>query len=392
MRLLHIIASANPAGGGPIEGIIRQNEVSGAWGGRDLVTTDPPDAPFLASVPMTVHALGEKLPWSPGRGFLNHYGYTPKLVPWLRSHASDYDAIIVNGLWNYATMGAAIALPTAGVPYFVFPHGMMDPWFKRAYPVKHIAKQAFWMFNEGPLLRQARAVLFTTEEERQLARHSFWPNGYREQVVGYGTGRPPPPDPRQEAAFRAAAPGLGARKYLLYLSRIHTKKGCDLLVDAFAAIAGAQPDVDLVVAGPDQEGWVKILRRRAEHLGVSERIHWPGMLQGDAKWGAFRGAEAFVLPSHQENFGIVVAEALACGIPVLITDKVNIWREVEAAHAGLVGRDDAAGVSGLLTRWFTLTPAERQGMSQAAIELFNSQFDVREFTESMMRSIETHLA
>jgi glycosyltransferase involved in cell wall biosynthesis len=391
VKLLHVIASASPAGGGPIEGIIRQNDASAAWGTRELVTTDLPDAPYLRSLPMRVHALGGPAPRVPGRGFLEHYGYTSRLIPWLRQHAGEYDAVVVNGLWNFATMAASVALRRSETPYFVFPHGMMDPWFKRAYPLKHVAKQAFWLFNEAPLLENARAVLFTTEEERLLARQSFWPNRYRELVVGYGTGRPPPPAAAQKAAFRAATPDLQARRYILYLSRIHPKKGCDLLIDAFAKLAPGQPDLDLVIAGPDQEGWLSKLQEQARRRGVAHRIHWPGMLQGDAKWGAFHGAEAFVLPSHQENFGIVVAEALACGKPVLITDKVNIWREVQEAGAGLVASDDAAGILELLGHFARLTPAQRRKMARAAEELFDRSFDVAQTAEFLMKSIESHL-
>jgi glycosyltransferase involved in cell wall biosynthesis len=268
-------------------------------------------------------------------------------------------------------------LASGGASYFVFTHGMMDPWFRRTYPIKHLIKQLFWLFGEGRLLAGARSVLFTTQEERRLAQGQFlgW-SSYRETVVGYGTAPPPPATIAQEAAFRAATPGLGGRAYLLFLSRIHRKKGCDLLVEAFAKVADQRPDLDLVIAGPDQEGLVAALQARAQALGIGERIHWPDMLRGDAKWGAFRGADAFVLPSHQENFGIVVAEALGCGTPVLITDKVNIWREVEAGQAGLVETDDIAGVEKLLVRWIETPAADRQAMAARARSVFMKDFDV----------------
>ena len=101
-------------------------------------------------------------------------------------------------------------------------------------------------------------------------------------------------------------------------------------------VAEVAPDLDLVMAGPDQVGWMAELKGLAERLGVAGRIHWPGLMTGRAKWGALAGAEAFILPSHQDSFGVAVGEALGCGTPVLITDKVNIWREVRACGAGLV--------------------------------------------------------
>src|SRR6185369_13539161 len=131
------------------------------------------------------------------------------------------------------------------------------------------------------------------------------------------------------AAFFAAFPALKGRQFLLFLGRVHPKKGCDLLIRAFAkSLDKIAPDMDLVMAGPDQVNWVPELKALTKRLGVDNRVHWPGMLTGALKWGAFHSADALVLPSHQENFGIAVAEAMACCTPALISDKVNIWREV----------------------------------------------------------------
>src|SRR5262245_49176098 len=107
MDLLHIIASVDPAGGGPIEGIVRQDAACRAAGldvRREVATLDPPDSPHIEQFPMRVHPLGQtktgsRLPW---RRALEHWGYTPRFVPWLRGNIDAYDAVIVNGLWNYA--------------------------------------------------------------------------------------------------------------------------------------------------------------------------------------------------------------------------------------------------------------------------------------------------
>ena len=219
-------------------------------------------------------------------------------------------------------------------------------------------------------------MLFTSEEERQLARGVFAGPVYKETVVAYGTAEPPPPSQVQRDAFRALLPGLGNRSYLLFLSRIHEKKGCDLLVSAFANIAQHYPDVDLVIAGPDQVGLKARLQEQAKAAGIADRIHWPGMLKGDAKWGAFHDAEAFILPSHSENFGIVVAEAMACQTPVLISNKINIWREVEASGGGFVEDDTLDGTSRLLERWLALGPSEKAAMAGSAKEGFERNFHV----------------
>ncbi len=381
MRILETLASADPASGGPLEGVLRHGEVWRRQGHTcELVTLDPPDAPFLKSASIRIHALGSTRHITPARlrRFVpwTRYGYTAGYVSWLRAHAADYDAIIVNGLWNYSTMGARLALPGGKTPYFVFSHGMMDPWFRRVNPLKHAAKQALWLFNEGPLLQGAHAVLFTTDDELISSRNAFHPYRIQEKVVGYGTSDVQGDPDVQRAAFRASLPHLGQRKYLLYLSRIHPKKGCDLLIKAFAALADRLPDTDLVIAGPDQLGWRAELEALASTAGIAQRIHWPGMLSGDLKWGAFRGCEAFILPSHQENFGVVVAEALACARPVLISNKVNIWREVEAAAAGIVDDDTLDGTVNIIEHFAKLDHNARMAMGEAGRRLFLDRYTI----------------
>ncbi|MEJ0061033.1 MAG: glycosyltransferase [Terricaulis sp.] len=389
MKLLHIIASVDPETGGPVAGIVAQHGATLHMNvERHVVSLDAPDAPFLTDFPLPVHALGPK-----AAGPLKRYGYAPRFAPWLKQNIGAYDAAIVEGLWNYTAFGAAMVLPSSRTPYFLFTHGMMDPWFRRRYPIKHLAKQGSWLLCEGRLLSGARAVWFTTEEERRLARGQFhgWPP-YREEVVGFGACAPPALSSEQAQAFAAALPALAGRPYLLFLSRIHEKKGCDLLLDAFARHAAIAPDLQLVIAGPDQEGRVAALQARAKELGIDARVHWPGMLTGDAKWGAFYGARAFILPSHQENFGIVVAEALACGKPALITDKVNIWREVDDAKAGLIETDDVAGVSNLIARFLALAPEAEAAMSNHARACFARHFDVAATAPRLIESIKRHRA
>ena len=359
MRILHIIHSIDPASGGPVEGLLRQCQALPDCT-CDVVTLDPPDAPFLKDFPLGVHALGVR---AHAGGRVSRFGYTPLLVPWLKAHAGDYDIAVVNGLWNYASVGASRILPKLGLPYVVYPHGMMDPWFHRAYPAKHWIKQVFWTLFDGRLMKHARAALFTCDEEMILARGQFRGRPYREHVARYGAA---------DAPDETAPPPID-RPYLLFLGRIHPKKGCDLLIRAYAKI---RPDIELVMAGPDQVGWMAELRALADRLGIGDRIHWTGMLTGPAKWGALRGAEAFVLPTHQDSFGIAVGEALACSVPVLITDKVNIWREVKAGAAGLIATDTEAGIETLLRSYLALEAPAQAQMRIAARRCFVEHFDM----------------
>jgi glycosyltransferase involved in cell wall biosynthesis len=379
MKLLHILSSVNPDGGGPTEGVRQRGIRLVEMGHRvEVVSLDDPGAPFLADFPLQVHAVG------PPRG---RYRYSDKLVSWLLEHARDYDAIVINGLWQYNSFGAWRALHRLRIPYFVFTHGMLDPWFKTEYPLKHLKKWLYWPWADYRVLRDARAVLFTSQEELLQARKSFWLYRAREQVVAYGTRTPPQDAQALREKFLAAQPHLRGARVLLFLSRIHEKKGCDLLVRAFATLSAADPALQLVIAGPDQTGWVATLKALAQQLGIAQRITWPGMLRDDMKWGAFYAAEAFVLPSHQENFGIAVAEALGCGLPALISDKVNIWREVASSQAGLVAPDTLAGTVQLLGTWQSMSTAERTAMGAAARALFHRSYTVDAMAQGLLEVV-----
>ena len=366
MKFLRLIATCDPRSGGPIAGLLNSSLALERMGHEtEIATLDAPDEPWISELPFKVIPLGPHI---------RPYGYTPRLTPWLRAHAHQYDLAVVHGIWNYISVGSWRALAQHKTPYVVFTHGSLDPWHKKFYPVKHNVKQAFWSLLEGRVLTAAERVLFTTEEEQTLAAQAFRGHGhYRSEVIAYGTTDVSGEADRQIADFRAAA-GLGADEpYVLFLSRIHPKKGVDALIKAFASTA--PDDMHLVIAGPDQIGWQAELEALCNTLGLQGRIHWPGMIGGDVKWGAYRGATAFALPSHGENFGIVVAEALACGRPVLITEQVNIWREVESAGAGLVAPTPDAFAT-TMGGFFRSSDAERNAMGLRARDLFLSRFEI----------------
>lgn len=381
MKILRSTHTVNPALGGPIESI-RQSSAALVRRGHEveIISLDAPDAPWVRDAPSPVHALG------PGLG---GYGYAPRFTAWIKERRAQYDAVIVHGIWQYSSFGVWRALAGTGTPYFVFPHGMLDPWFKRTYPLKHLKKLFYWPWGEYRVLRDAAGVLFTSEEERRLARESFRLYHCREVVVNYGTAAPANLE-RTREIFLEAHPQLRGQPFLLFLGRLHVKKGCDLLIRAFGELRKAGParGVALVMAGPcADEDYRRSLQQLAQEIGSADSILFPGMLTGDAKWGALSAAEAFVLPSHQENFGIAVVEALACGTPVLISNKINIWREIEADGAGYVENDDLAGTVNLLQRWLD-TPADaRATMQTQARKSFADRFEIERATDSLLAAI-----
>jgi glycosyltransferase involved in cell wall biosynthesis len=263
----------------------------------------------------------------------------------------------------------------------------MDPWFKKAYPLKHWLKQFFWII-QGPALKHASEVLFTSEEEKKLAQGVFWGFQYNSKVVSYAAGEAIKPSQEALDTVDQILKDVGHKPYLLYLSRIHEKKGCDLLLKAFAKI-DKRPDLQLVMAGPCHDEYINTLQKLALDLGISDRVHWPGMLKGELKAAAFKKAEAFVLTSHQENFGIAVAEALAYGKAVLISDQINIWREIEKGGAGIVAPDTVDGAFSILQRWEGMTNEEKQNMSNAARAVYLENFTVQAAAKDLTHALET---
>lgn len=386
MKILHAIHSANLAGGGPIEGI-KQLSARNIEAGHqiEVASLDNPAEPWIRDFPLPIHALG------PSR---LGYGYTPRFVPWLRKNHRNYDVVIVNGIWQYNSFGVWRVLNRAETPYCVFTHGMLDPWFKHTYPLKHLKKWLYWPWAEYRVLRDALAVFFTTEEERRLARRSFWLYHCDEIVVSYGISGAQGDAALQREQFFTRFPQARGREVLLYLSRLHEKKGCDLLLESYAHLlqstdvpVARKEKLHLVVGGGGSEEYVASLKSLARRLGIEERITWTGMLTGDLKWGAFHAAEAFFLVSHQENFGIAVAEALCCGLPVLISNRVNIWREVKMHNAGLIDADDLDGAKRVLHRWITMDEESRARMRQNALRCFERCFDVAYFAQSFIKTL-----
>jgi glycosyltransferase involved in cell wall biosynthesis len=367
MKVLHCIHSVNPAGGGPIE-FIRQVVQLHLRKGTDIeiVCLDSPDDPWVKDFPCKVHALGP--------GFLS-YGFSWRWVNWIRDNRKKYSIVVVNGIWQYSSFGTWLALKDTDTPYVVFTHGMLDPWFKQRYPLKHLKKSLYWPFAEYWVLKDAKVVLFTSEEERLLSFQSFPIYECNQMVIGYGAASPPAPVEAMKKEFAGLFPDLANKRVFLFLGRVHEKKGIDLLLQAFAKVL-TDPDFHLMVAGPAMEHYLSRLKDLASTLGIGNRVTWTGMIDGNTKWASLCNAEALVLPSHQENFGVVVAEALACNVPVLISNKVNIWREILSSEAGFVANDTLEGTEEMLKKWLDLTEADRSQMKENAGQCFQRYFDV----------------
>ena len=380
MRILQCVTTLDPRIGGSVEagrlltiGMLRLGQ------DVEVVSLDSPGdaSPGAAASgtraeddwPCTVHRLG------PSYG---SYLYAPRLLPWLTANAASYDAIVIHNIYRYIAYAAWQASRKTGIPYYLFTHGMLDPWFK-SQPLKWLKKRLFWKLAGRKMFRDAAAVLYTAEDEKALAHLAFSPYDCNERVVGLGVADPPGQEHGggMEAlgAFRNQVHLPDQAGYLLFLGRVTPKKRVDLLIRAFAATFPEEA-TRLVIAGPDEGGLKRQYSRLPEAAALGERLIWTGHLDGAPKWAAIAGAEAMALVSHTENFGISLVEALAMGVPVLTTNKVNIWREIASGGAGLIDNDDLEGATRLLARWRRTDGAARQKMRDSAKQVFATSFAI----------------
>ncbi|MEX0758999.1 MAG: glycosyltransferase [Tistlia sp.] len=335
MRILHVISNLDLELGGPSLACAEMARAVAAAGHEVAVyTTDR-----TARGRLEVSDDGPQLRDGVTYRYFRHrwhdgWSWSWPLARALWRDAGGFDLLHVHSLYLFHSWAGPAAARAAGVPYLVRPHGTLDP---SVWPRRRWAKTPVELLFQNRMIGGAAALHYTSEDERLLAEP--YARGRPALVVplGLSTGdyaRLPPP-----GRLRAAHPEVGSRPLVLFLGRLAEKKGLDLLVPAFARLVEAGADLQLVLAGPDRGARAETEARIAA-LGLAGRVTFTGMLRGEDKLAALADAALFVLPSYRENFGLAVVEAMAAGLPVVISDQVAIWREIEADGAGLVCRTE----------------------------------------------------
>lgn len=337
MRVLHVIPAIAPRYGGPSMAIAAMCAALNRLDGLEveLATTDADGADSRIET--------KDIP----TGFVTHlfqrtcserWKFSFPLGSWLRHNCRTYDLIHVHGLWSYATYAAGRAAARARVPFLIRPAGMLSHYTWN----RHLgARRLYWVGCERKTVRQAHAFHATSRAE---AKECEWMRPHSHTfVIPNGVGAAAWEVGRDSSVLRTlCGPRAGDRPILLFLSRIHPKKGItDVLLPALAQM---KSDAFLaIVGGADahENGYLEVVRSEIDRLGLPDRLALLGPIPSDRRWQLFDGAAAFVLPSHSENFGIVVAEAMARGCPVVVSDAVQAAEHVEDAGAGLVVPVDA---------------------------------------------------
>lgn len=368
MKVLHVIPYMHPRAGGPPVVVDRVCSGLAALGCEtEIVTTD-----LLSSGSDDDWASH----WATEDRFRigrvtsgSNYAYSAEVKSLLHECVPRADLVHLHTLWNYPTREAARICRRRDIPYVVMPHGMLDP---------HSMRRAWWKkavygrLIEFPALRRAAGIICTHTEEERLARETCrgLPKAFMTPL-----GADDPPDERGRLAeeFFAAHPELQGRPIVLFLSRLHEKKGLDLLIPAFARVHAANPRAVLFLVGSGEPTYEGQLRQCADRSGAGDSIVFAGTLREREKWAAMAAADVFVLPSYQENFALVVVDALNIGLPVVLSSRVNICDDVVSAGAGLRCELDAVDIAEQIGSLLT-DAGLRESMGQNGRELVQEQF------------------
>lgn len=344
MNILHVIRDLSRATGGPVNALKGLSEAQAALGHK--VTILATDAGDDKVVPAGVHAR-----IVPAQR--NSWFWSPKIKPNLQELLPDTDIVHAHMVWDYPIWEAARQSRRFGRPFVLRPCGNLETW---SMSQKRL-KKMLYLRVFGSVVRSASAIHFTSEHERM---NSATVTGHDANVV-IPLGVLPDIAARLDpGAFSRRFGELAGRQIVLFLGRLHPKKQPELVLDAFAAVAGDDLRRHLVMAGPADEAYLAALRGRAEGFGIGDRVTFTGMLgDGDVR-EAFAAADVFVLPSQQENFGISVVEAMAVGCPVVISDHVGVAPDVVAAGAGIVCPMEPASIAQALRRLLPDAALRRQ--------------------------------
>jgi glycosyltransferase involved in cell wall biosynthesis len=389
MKILHVIANLAPRYGGPSQACWEMARAVARLGHEVSIYTTNQDGPGELPVPVDrpVWREGVEIRYFPIQT-PRFWGTSLPLARALRRQIPAFDLVHLHSLYLFHNLVTGHWCRRYQVPYIVRPHGTLDPYIYRRHRGRKLLMELLF---ERRNLRGAAALHFTTAEEQELAApHTCGTPGL---VVPLGLNWEEyevMPEPWQ---FRARYPEIGDQPLILFFGRINFKKGLDILARAFGEVARMRADARLVIAGPDNEGWGERVRAWLAAAGVLDRTTFTGMLLGPEKLAVLKDADLFVLPSYSENFGLAVIEALAAGLPVIISDKVNIWREVESAGAGAVIPCDPQALANAILELLS-QPEAAAHMGRQGRSLVQARFTwpgvARSLAEAYARILDAH--
>lgn len=358
MRVLQVIPAVAPRYGGPSKAIFEMCRALKSRGLEVLIATTDVDGRARLQVQTGSEIEYRGVPTIFFRGLGERFNYSPALGRWLDDNAAGFAVVHIHAVFSHPCIAAARACRKHNIPYIVRPLGSLDPWSMQQ---KALRKRLMWQMAAGRMLREAASIHYTTDEEQRLAESSLaLDHGV---VIHLGVDLEPIQGATVEASFREHHSALGERPYVLALSRIHPKKNLELLIEVFLELT-KRPELShwrLVIAGEGDSSYLARLRALAQN---GDPIIFAGWIDGSMKSSAIQQASLFASPSRQENFGIAAAEALACAVPVVVSEHVNLASEIARANAGWVASLERADFSRMLCEAM-MSGEERQRRGRA---------------------------
>lgn len=387
MRIQHVIANLSPERGGPPKAAMEMSRALARLGHEVSLYTTNADGHSILDVPTDRPVLvdGVTIRYFP-IGRFRRWGFSGPLGKALRADIHGFDVVHIHSLYLFHNFVAAHYCRRYGIPYLMRPHGTLDPFLRRKSRLK---KAVYNVLIEKRNLDNAAAIHYTSQDEMDLV-HSALTIRAPGVVVPLGLDVDEYATLPTRGTFRARFPEIGNKFIVLFLGRLNFKKGLDLLTRAYGTIARRRQDVHLVIVGPDEDGYGCRVQSWLADEGVAGRVTFTGMLRGQDKLAAFADADVFVLPSYTENFGIAVVEAMACGLPVVISNKVNIWREIAQAEAGLVVNCDSGELANALLKIMDTTEDPKRLGANGKI-LVQDRFTWDSAAKQMLRAYENIL-
>jgi glycosyltransferase involved in cell wall biosynthesis len=349
MKILHVIPSISGHAGGPSQAIMPMCRALREHGIDLLLATTADGSSAEKGMATLQYGRIRDYKGQPTIFFPSQIGasfkYSRPFAQWLNSHVANYDLVHIHAVFNHACIAAARACRRYDVPYIVRPLGSLDPWSMKQ---KSLRKKIFWHGGIKQMLRSAAAVHYTARAEQEATEQSLGLN--HGVVVPLGVETEQRREPAPPESFLKKDSLRGAQPYVLVLSRLLPTKGLDVFLEAFLSVRNQKQleNWSLVLAGEGSVEFVGRLKQMAAAASASKHVLFPGWLEGDNKRAALQHASLLALPSYHENFGLCVLEALACGVPVLVSPQVNLASEVEAARAGWVAAVDKNSLASAL--------------------------------------------
>jgi glycosyltransferase involved in cell wall biosynthesis len=369
MKVLHVIPSLSPALGGPTQvalKIVRAIRHQGI--DAEIVTTNHDHKSHLdLTLNQLIEYEGVPVWFLPVDYALKEYLFTSALATWLWQRISDYDLLDNHYLFSYVPTCAAAIARHQKIPYTVRTQGQLTPWALRQSSVK---KQLYTALIERRNLKHAAAIHCTTQQEEEDLRNF----GIKTPAITLPLGvQPATLIANAKSELRQLYQIPGDRLIVLFLSRLHPKKRPDLLIEAFQQVASQNSSSHLLIAGSGEADYLAYLQQLTTQKQLRDHITFTGLITGHQKNILLQGADIFALPSYSENFGIAVAEAMAAGLPVIVTPGVQIAPEIFAAQGGIIVNDRAELIVALTQ--LLESPKMRSHLSQNAMKLAQDRYN-----------------